>query len=180
MTMFRPMELCEFGSMFNNFKKTAFRLEALQKYTVPSEDQWIRDFTSGKDYYLDAEHAEWVSLVRKNTGAGKFMSRVHFITEPLSEYVRFEILWGYRDNVQAGEDVRLLPALDNEWPSSIERRDYWLFDSKLVVAMIYDADGRFLGIEQTTEPKSVNQYLELTDMLLATSIPYRTYAARVR
>ena len=36
------------------------------------------------------------------------MQRVHVVSEPLTDYLRFEIT-GYRLNVEAGEDVRILP-----------------------------------------------------------------------
>ena len=45
------------------------------------------------------------------------MQRVHVVTEPLSDYIRFE-LTGYAPNVEAGEDVRVISVREGEpWPA---------------------------------------------------------------
>jgi hypothetical protein len=41
--------------------------------------------------------------------AGKVMQRVHLITEPPTDYLRFELAF-YRGSVLAGEDIRILPG----------------------------------------------------------------------
>ena len=80
--------------------------------------------------------------------AGKLMRRVHVVEEPLSDYLRYEML-SYRPNAEAGEDVRILPVRPGEWPD-LPHHDYWLFDSADLWLMNYDRDGHFLGAKSVT------------------------------
>jgi hypothetical protein len=40
------------------------------------------------------------------TAAGKSWSRIHVIQEPLSEYLRYELI-GYVESMAVGEEIRL-------------------------------------------------------------------------
>ena len=60
------------------------------------------------------------------------MSRVHVVSEPVSDYVRFELLHVYPANVEAGEDVRILGRAKAEaQPGPSCDGDFWLFDDDL-------------------------------------------------
>jgi hypothetical protein len=37
------------------------------------------------------------------------MERVHAVSEPVTDYIRFSLLHGYPANLEAGEDVRVKP-----------------------------------------------------------------------
>src|SRR5690606_23077601 len=57
----------------------------------------------------------WVERVRRGVRAGKRFHRVHMmVTEPLSDYVRFECAWAYRHTVAAGEDVRIIAVPEGQ------------------------------------------------------------------
>ncbi len=60
---------------------------------------------------------EWITLVRDRTAAGCTMQRVHVVKEPITDYLRFELTWGYQPNVDAGEDIGIVPVPPgNPWP----------------------------------------------------------------
>src|SRR6266498_3070001 len=74
----------EFGRLFETFEHTAFRLETLDRYTVPEEDEALRRFLAGEPPDPDL-FVSWFTLVRAATAAGKAVQRVHLISEPLTD-----------------------------------------------------------------------------------------------
>lgn len=167
-----------FGEIFTTFKHSAFRLETLQYYLVEGEQRAFADFRAGTSRYLDPWHTEYLVLVRGNVAVGKGMSRVHVITEPVSEYVRFELEWGYEANVDAGERIGIMPTTESAWPSDIPHEDFWLFDDRIVVRMVYNGDGTFRAPELCVAANDVIHYRTVRDCVHARAVPYRAYMAR--
>jgi len=69
---------------------------------------------------------------------------------PITDYMKFELTWGYAPNVAAGEDVRIIPVTDT-WPADVPRLDFWIFDSSDLYIAHYDADGTWRGVEPRTD-----------------------------
>lgn len=168
----------EFNRLFRDFRYTAYRLETLQQYDVSYEQDEFARFLAGESRGEFPGIAAWCDTVRGAVSAGKRMHRVHVVTEPLSDYVRFECGWAYEHTVEAGEDVRLVVASISAWPVALPHYDYWLFDSSQLVAMYYDEDGRFVSGELINEPEKVVQANLWRDAAVSASIPYRTFAAQ--
>jgi hypothetical protein len=63
-------------------------------------------------------------------------------------------MWSYAPNVRASEDIRILPIQPGQWPD-LPHQDYWLFDSRDLWIMAYDADGRFVCAELVPDPAEV-------------------------
>lgn len=84
----------------------------------------------------------WMDFVASVTGRGVRMRRARVVSEPLSDYIRWEhALTTY--NVEAGEEVRWLPrrqAYDLLLPGA----DFYLIDSRLVAFNFNAGDGRSL------------------------------------
>jgi hypothetical protein len=167
-----------FSSLFEEFGHTAYRLETLQQYRVDYEEEPFRDFVAGRDRYTHPSHQGWVDLVASATRAGKHMSRVHVVLEPLTQYMQFELSWPYRDNVEAGEDIRILPLAEGAaWPEELTRQDYWLFDSSHAAVMRYDEEGRFEGADLVNPPEAIVEYNRMRDLAWHLSVPYEQYVA---
>ncbi|MGH3824285.1 MAG: DUF6879 family protein [Pseudonocardiaceae bacterium] len=141
----------EFSAWFTQFRRSCFRLEVLQSYGSSGEDDSLRTFLAGQDPQPHPGKREWMALVDAATRDDRTMQRVHVITEPISDYLCFEVAWSYAYNVAAGEDVRLIPLPeDAPWPADIPQRDFWLFDDTVLFDMHYGSDGRWLGVERNT------------------------------
>jgi hypothetical protein len=163
-----------FAGLFDWFTTRAFRLETLDQYAVGYEEEAMRRFLAGEPIDPDII-APWLDRVAAVTAAGRRMERVHVVTEPLSDYLRFE-MDGYRFTVAAGEDVRILPrsvARELELPGE----DFWLFDDGPVARMHYDRHGNFLGAELVEEPEVVARYCRWRDVALEAATPYARYVA---
>ena len=108
----------EFDALFTSFEHTAYRLETLQAYDVSYEVEPYQAFIAGHPRPHDPSKDQWVSMIRDAVEAGKVFQRVHVVTEPLTDYLRYELGWSYPPNVEAGEDIRILPRSPGEWPMS--------------------------------------------------------------
>lgn len=167
----------EFNRLFTDFKFTAYRLEALQRYDVTYEQDEFSRFLAGESRGEFPGIAEWIDgTVAKAVAAGKVLSRVHVVELPMSDYVRFECAWAYEHTVEAGEDVRILPVHRGEWPAELPHHDYWLFDSTQLVAMYYEEDGSFLSAEIIDDPRRVVEANHWRDVARASAVPYHEFA----
>lgn len=147
------------------YTHTCFRLETLQDYAgVSAEEQarvasWLR----GQRHFGSLTDADgYLRRVAAHTLAGKRRSRVHVVTFPLTDYVRYE-LDAYRANVAVGEQVGIVDAgdLDRELGP-----DFWLFDADSThaeaVIMHYDpATAEVREFEHLTRAEHPQRIAEL-------------------
>jgi hypothetical protein len=145
------------AALRDDVRYSVFRLETLQEYRGSGEDAWISAFNDGDPGPPpDPAQDDWEALVRAHRRAGRLMQRVHVVTEPLTDYMRFELTWAYAPNVAAGEDIRIVPVgPDRPWPADLPHEDFWLFDSSVLYAARYADDGYWLGVESVTDPTAI-------------------------
>ncbi|MGK5630299.1 DUF6879 family protein [Streptomyces sp. URMC 123] len=156
---------------FRDFAREAWRLETLPVYKVPQEEERFQAFLAGRrvDPHPDAnEYAEDLERVRRE---GKSKGRVHVVTRPLSDYLRFEFMC-YRPHVRAGEDIRIMDVTDRHNPLA-GVQDFWMFDRSDVVLMNYAADGT--QINREVYEGDVAPFLEYQRIALAESVPFEEY-----
>jgi len=159
------------GSLFN---RSAYRLELLDEYDSPHTRVRVARFLAGQPD--DAEvRAYWDRVVGEARRAGKSMQRVHVITEPLTDYLRFELAF-YRGSVRAGEDFRILPG-DLATGLDLPGFDYWLFDDERAAVMYYGDRGTWLRTEIVTEPSFVADGCRWRAQALSRAIPLGDYTA---
>jgi hypothetical protein len=169
------LDSAEFAELFTSFEHTAYRLEKLQWYGVGYEDESFDAFVNGRPLENDQARNEWTGMVRHAVTAGKTFQRVHVVTEPLTDYMRYELEWWYGPNVEAGEDIRILPAPPSGRGPLLPSHDYWLFDSRHLWVMAYDAEGQFLYAEHVDDPAQVVSHAYWRDAALHYAIPYARY-----
>jgi hypothetical protein len=165
-----PPDSVDWPGLFGRFDHTCFRLETLQRYEEPGEADALRSFLAGQEPVIYPEKTAWLAVVRAAVAAGKVMRRVHVVSEPLTDYLRFEVAWSYRLNAAAGEDIRISRAA-----AALPRNDYWLFDSRALARMHYDDDGRLTGVELTDDPAAVVQAGYWRDVALHLALPLENW-----
>ncbi len=173
----------EFEDLFRTFHHSAYRLETLQHYAVPYEDDLLHRFLAGGALpaSFDVKYQWWRELVAESVAAGKRVHRVHVVTEPFSDYMAFELAWAYSGNSKAGEEIRILPVAEGDgWPDELPGagRDYWLFDSRILAVMHYDPAGGFVGVDLEEDPVQVVQANGWRDAAVHASMPYKDYMKR--
>ncbi|WP_299542157.1 DUF6879 family protein [uncultured Streptomyces sp.] len=157
----------EFEKLFYNFRREAFRLETLDDYSGSSDPEMIRAFLAGEDQ-PDNYNQEWSDEVKGNIQSGKRMYRVHILSRPLTDYLRFELGWGYRKNARAGEEFFILDTTDQ--PNPLQGvPDFWMFDESSVVSMNYGTGGRFLDAETQS---AAAEWVALRDLALSRAVPF--------
>ncbi len=164
----------DFDRLFQTFEHTAFRLEALDRYAVPIEDEPVRRFLDGEG--VDTGWlAPWLTLVQGATAAGKCIQRVRVVSEPITDndYLRYEFAY-YPHTVAAGEDIRVLPRTQAE-RLDLPNRDFWLFDARLVALMRFDREGHLHGVELTEDPQVVARCCYWREVALHHAVPFDRY-----
>lgn len=166
----------QFAERFGGFTESAFRLELLDHYVAPNEAAPFERFLAGMAPSWEWREP-WKRFVRGKLAAGATMSRVHVVSEPLTDYVLFELTCVYPANVEAGEDVRVLPR----WRAAhldLPARDFWLLDSTTVGVMDYDAAGNWLSVDVTDAPTVVEQCVRARETAIEHSVPLAIYLAQ--
>jgi hypothetical protein len=165
----------ERDELFRTLQHDAFHLELRDSYGNPLEDEPLVKWRAG---VLDDRHylQPWLAMVRTVTGSGKAIRRLRVITEPVTEYVRFE--WEITpDNLAAGEDIRWLPR--HLVPAEIEfpcgGLDWWLFDDQIAAFGYFHEDGRVKGSEIVTDPEIVGQCVRVRDRLWPLAVRHSDY-----
>lgn len=158
----------EFDDAFDQFRVSAFRLETLQHYSVSAEDTRMRAFREGTPRpERSVRTSPWLRRIALTTAGGKSWSRVHVIQEPLSEYLRYELI-GYVESMAVGEEIRLAYP-----PEGRALVDFWLFDAgapgAFAVLMRYNDDGAVLGYERVDRPAELLALEDVRDLVWSRS-----------
>jgi hypothetical protein len=106
--------------------------QAGQRYDPPDRASWWHP---------------WLELVAETTSRGVAIRRARIVSEPVSEYIRFEYDVTFR-NVAVGEQVRWLSrrrATDLALPGN----DFWLLDDELVLVHHFSGEGDKVAAETT-------------------------------
>lgn len=168
----------DFGKLFKEFQREAFRLETLDDYSKSGGVDAYHAFLAGKPQPEEYKSAGWVTTVRNATEAGRRMYRVHILSRPLSNYLRFELGWGYIRNQAAGEEFFILDT--TEQPNPLQGvPDFWAFDERNVVSMQYGGSGEFLGAELLPESQA-QEWLAHRDEAMRRAEPFPEWWERYK
>jgi len=160
-------------SFFDAYERDAFRLETLPAYAMDEEEaEYARWKATGELPVTDDD--PWLTRLRHFRATGRAIGRVHIITRPLSDYLRFQFAF-YPHSVAAGENVQILDATTHPG-HRLPEQDFWLFDESMVVRMDYDQHGRQLGRE-LLEGIDPAPYVERKRRALELAVPFTEFAA---
>ncbi|KND32113.1 DUF6879 family protein [Streptomyces acidiscabies] len=165
----------DWQAKFREFHTEAWRLETLPVYRVPQEAEEFSRFMTGERFPGPYEDS-WTEMIRQRKASGGSVGRVHILTRPLSDYLRFEFERYYRHQAPVGEDIRILDVTERENPLP-EIQDFWMFDRSTVVLMHYEEDGTQIGRE--LYEGDLAPFIEYQRIAVAESVPYLEYAERV-
>ncbi|WP_433465683.1 DUF6879 family protein [Spirillospora sp. CA-128828] len=131
-------------------ERSARRLEMRDGYMT--SDPWYQAWQEGRFAEYDAPRP-WLDLIREVTGRGVLVWRARIVSEPVSDYIRFEHATT-AGNIAAGEQVRWLPR-PRAATLALPGTDCWIVDSKAVLFSHYTGDGEVAGRELVTDPDVV-------------------------
>lgn len=160
-----------------HFTRSAFRIEALDVYTVDSDGDDVARYLAGEEEPTGDARLPWLKELRDDTAAGRQWSRVHVLSTPLNDYLRYECEWGYVDNVGAGEQVGIIDLSEQELPAEVILDEFWLLDDEHLLLMCYDEAGHVLGFEPLG-PEQLPRYRAAKLAALAAAVPFTEWWAR--
>jgi hypothetical protein len=162
-----------FADLFRQFSTSAWRWEAQGTYHQPDEVEPWQRWRDGVPVSTDLDWlAPWLDLVRAATRAGKRFERVRMITEPLTEYLRWQ-LEVTPANLDAGEDIRVLTEAEAR-RLNLPDQDFWLFDNERV-AVLHFGPSDLDGTEIITEPATVARYRTWRDVAWRHAVAFEQY-----
>ncbi|MGQ0779077.1 MAG: DUF6879 family protein [Pseudonocardiales bacterium] len=144
------MHFIDLMRMLRVFAASAFRLETRQSYADDGEAAAFREWRE-HGHVPDSTGpliAEWTGLVRAHVDRGAIMRRVHVVSRPLTDYVRFELALQQAHSVPAGERVRVVDA--GLHPELARADDFWLLDDRVGVRLSYDDAGKLTRLRRMT------------------------------
>ncbi|MBQ0986763.1 hypothetical protein KBZ10_20050 [Streptomyces sp. F63] len=162
----------EWRAMLRGFQSEAWRLETLPQYLVPQEAEELEAFRAGKRVDPHDYSSAYTEDLKRLRGEGKSKGRVHVLTRPLSEYLRFEFSRYYSPHILAGEDIRILDVTERENPLP-DVEDFWMFDRSTVVLMHYEVDGTQISRELYDGDPA--PFIEWQRIAVAESVPFLEY-----
>ncbi|MFD9890598.1 DUF6879 family protein [Amycolatopsis sp. NPDC059027] len=161
----------EVSALFREFKRSAFRLETLQTYTIPSEQASFQRFLAGKPQ-LEGYGKAWHELIQNHVEAGRSVQRAKIVRRPLTDYSRYLLSWGVPANINAGEDYQILDLTDRT--VDLPEQDFWLFDDETVLLLNFNPDGT-LRDRALADAADLDQYRRWRDLALSEAVPWSEY-----
>lgn len=146
------MAVPTFAELLDGCRSSAVHLEMRDGYMTddPNYLAWLDG-----DRPAPGSRPEWASAWYEMIGAtlnrGADVRRARIVSEPISDYVRFEYDTTEVCNITAGEQVRWLSrryASDLALPGN----DFWLFDDSIVLFNHFDGNGNATFRDTSTDP----------------------------
>jgi hypothetical protein len=157
--------------------RSAFRLELLDRYDVETDGGDLARYLHGEPAPAP-EREHWLDRLRREHQAGILNHRVHVLSTPLTDYLRYECEWGYLLTSAAGEEVRILDLAERPAPRNLLDHDFWLIDDRHAVRMHYDEHGRFIGADPVDDGAHLARYQRARDAAVAAAEPFGTWWSR--
>ncbi|MEU0550448.1 DUF6879 family protein [Micromonospora sp. NPDC005979] len=162
----------EFERLLVSFERDAIHLETRDAYGTAVELPYMAKWAAGEPddlAWLDG----WCESLREHVKAGRSVRRARIVSEPLSDYQR----WSYsiaEPMVDAGEDIRWVPR---RLVSSLglPGNDYYLFDDRLAVFLIYAGNGLAVDRVASTDPADLQLCRSAFEAVWQLAIPHRDY-----
>jgi hypothetical protein len=133
--------------LFRSAERSAMHLEMRDAYT-PNDPDWL-DWQAGKRFD-PAEREEWRGfsrLISATVARGVSVRRARIVSEPVTDYIRYEYDVTAGHNLAAGEQVRWLPCR-NTAGLLVPSTDFWVFDGQVVVWNHFAGDGSWIAEEK--------------------------------
>lgn len=150
----QPISADERRQLLTTFQREAVHLEMRDVYATEIERDRFQTWLRGEPLDPEAETEwwrPWFEPMKRNNEAGRALRGLRIVSEPVTDYIRFEWL-DATQLVRAGEDVRWLPRR-NASKLVLPGNDFWMFDRETVVFTHFSGNGHVLDHEMTTDPE---------------------------
>ncbi|GAB2732068.1 DUF6879 family protein [Kitasatospora kifunensis] len=167
----------DFSELLKGTQRSAVHLELRDTYAAQDSGGFAEYLRTGyAEQNPDAAFwSRWGGLVREAVGRGVSMRRARIVSEPVTDYIRYEHALTVA-NVALGEHVRWLPrrqASDIALPGN----DFWLFDDSAVLFNHFAGDGAWAEprLTYTEDPAVATLCATAFETVWNRSIPHEEY-----
>jgi hypothetical protein len=100
--------------------------------------------------------------------------RARIVSEPLSDYIRYEYAVTAGHNVAAGEEVRWLPRRLTT-NLALPGNDFWLFDGQTLIVNHFSGGSDWIGMEIDSDPSAVKLCAEAFEAVWSRAVSHEDY-----
>jgi Family of unknown function (DUF6879) len=161
-----------FDELLVSFTREAVHLETRDSYGTAVELPHMARWADGEPDDLKWLQG-WCGSLREHLRAGHSVRRARIVSEPLSDYQR----WSYsiaHPMVDAGEDIRWVPRRLVSL-IALPGNDFYLFDDRLVVFLLYAGNGLAVDRLVSTEAADIQLCRSSFENVWRLAIPHREY-----
>ncbi|WP_439673973.1 DUF6879 family protein [Embleya sp. MST-111070] len=163
------------GELMGAARLSAVHWETRDDYAVDGEDEDFEAWRAGR--LSDEEEASWwapfLDEVVAATGRGVAFRRLRVVSEPVSDYLRYEHV-GTGQNIKAGEQVRWLPRA-RAGDLLLPALDGWVFDERVLLLHHFGGDNRMIGHELVRDAARAAAYAAAFERLWERATPHEEY-----
>lgn len=164
-----------FPELLRACEVSAVHLEMRDSYTP--DDPWYQAWLRGdREEFERRQSRPWLDLIDEVTRRGVRVRRVRMVSEPVTDYIRFEHATT-ASNVAAGEEAGWLPrhlATGLLLPAN----DYWVFDNRQAQFNFFSGPGEFLDTRLVTDEAISDQCAAAFEAVWERAIPHQDYKIR--
>ena len=160
--------------LLRSAERSAAHLELRDGYT-PDDPDWL-EWQAGNRFDPTTRESwrRWFPMMRAATSRGLVVRRARIVSEPVTDYIRFEYDLTAANNVDAGEEVRWLPRRQTAG-LLVPPNDFWVFDEKIVLWNHFAGDGSWVGEEQCGDAAVAKACAASFDAAWDRAIPHEAY-----
>ena len=155
-------------------ERSAIHLEMRDSYT-PDDPDWL-EWQAGNRFDPTTRESwrRWFPMMRAATSRGLVVRRARIVSEPVTDYIRFEYDLTAANNVDAGEEVRWLPRRQTAG-LLVPPNDFWVFDERIVLWNHFAGDGSWVARERSDDVSIAKMCVSSFDVLWERAIPHLEY-----
>ncbi|MFG5722151.1 DUF6879 family protein [Streptomyces murinus] len=168
-----PSSVPGFAELLGQCERSAVHLELRDSYASTDRfEAWKRGERVNWENCGSWWHP-YDQLITDTVARGVTIRRARVISEPVSDYIRWEH-YVTRANVTAGEEVRWLPRRQAT-SIPLPGNDFWLFDGALLRVHHFSGDGVVVEDEITADPEAVKLCSAGFEAVWERAIPHHLY-----
>ena len=154
-------------------ERSAVHLEMRDGYSPvsPGFITWRKGYRGAP---TDGASREWRALVGETVTRGVAMRRARVVSEPLSDFVRYEYDITSAHNVAAGEAVRWLSRRRTS-ELMLPGNDFWIFDGRIVQFLLFAGNGEFVEAVVLEDEALVKSCADAFEAIWDLSTPHEDY-----
>ncbi|MEU1375311.1 DUF6879 family protein [Streptomyces triculaminicus] len=171
-----PQNVPSFIDMLAGCHRSAMHLEMRDAYAVGDEADEFSAWQRGHRTDWEDRASWWHPFYQGVSDAvarGVVVRRARVVSEPVTEYIRYEH-YITQANIVAGEQVRWLPRR-HATAIAFPGNDFWLFDDQIARINHFTGDGVMVGQEVTDDPALVKLCGSAFEAVWERAVPHAEY-----